>query len=63
MGWQAPACHSELELASEGSSPASWSLDIRSIGMLRYVVELSYSSEKRGARCLPPGYRSLGMLR
>ncbi len=23
LGWQAPACHSELELASEGSSAAS----------------------------------------
>ena len=23
LGWQAPACHSELELASEGSSVAS----------------------------------------
>ena len=47
LGWQAPACHSERELASEGSS-ATWSLDSRSIGMLPYVGELSYSSLEFG---------------
>ena len=47
LGWQAPACHSERELASEGSS-AAWSWDSRSIGMLPYVGELSYSSLEFG---------------